>query len=258
MRNHSYRTALAALALILAATRAQAQNHPTTAMDGQWHFLAALYGFFPAIEGSISTGNFREVPIDVSFSELWDHLKFNITGHFEARRDRFGLGLDFFYVHLGAPVVGPIGDFLNASVNLRQIIGEGFLFYRVAHGSSAFPWTLDVTGAARVWSTNARLQSDVTDRDGRTLTWADGVGGLRVQIPLGSRLALLGAGDVGAGGAKLDWSASGDLAFAKGCWLLGAGYRSLNVEFDKNRETADRRLVNLAYNGPRAWVAYTW
>ncbi len=86
-------------------------------------------------------------------------------------------------MHLGAPVVGPIGEFVNASVNLRQIIGDGFLFYRVAHGPAEFPFSLDLTGAARVWSTNARLESDVTDVDGRTLTWVDGVGGLRVTDP---------------------------------------------------------------------------
>jgi len=260
LKNHSCRALLAALALIFAATRAQAQfaGHPTAAMDGEWHFLAGLYGFFPAIEGSVSAKNFREVPIDVSFSQLWDHLEFNITGHFEARHDRFGLGMDLFYVHLAAPIVGPLGGFLNASVNLRQIIGEGFLFYRVARGSAEFPWSLDLTGSARVWNTNTRFQSDVTDLSGLTVTWVDGVGGLRVRIPLGSRLALLGQGDVGAGGAKLDWSASGDLAFAAGCWVLGAGYRSLNVEYDKNAGTSDRRLVNLQYNGPRAWVAYTW
>jgi hypothetical protein len=252
-------TLMLVLALLLAAPGAQAQNHPTTAMDGRWHFLFGLYGFFPAIEGSVSTPPFSVgLPIDVSFSELWDHLKFNITGHFEARRDRFGLGWDLFYVHLAAPVEGPVAGFVDASINLRQIIGEGFLFYRVVHGPAEFPWTLDLTGAARVWSTNTRLQSDVTDGDGKTTTWVDGVGGLRVRIPLGSRFALLGAGDVGAGGAKLDWSASGDLAFAAGCWVLGAGYRSLNIEFDKDRGTADRRLVNLVYNGPRAWVAYTW
>lgn len=260
MRDHSFRTLLAALALILAATRAQAQaqGHPSTAMDGDWHFLAGLYGYFPEIQGRVSTVNFQSAPVDVTFEELWHHLKFNITGHFEARRDRFGLGFDFFYVHLGAPVVGPIGEFVDASVNLRQIIGDGFLFYRVAQGPAGFPFSLDLTGAARVWSTNARLESDVTDVDGRTLTWVDGVGGLRVRIPLGSRFALLGAGDVGAGGAKLDWSASGDLAFVAGCWTLGAGYRSLNIEYDRNHELGDRKTMDLQYNGPRAWIAYSW
>ena len=70
MKNHSCRTLLVTLALILAAARAQAQfpGHPNAAMDGEWHFLAGLYGFFPAIEGSVSARNFREVPIDVSFS----------------------------------------------------------------------------------------------------------------------------------------------------------------------------------------------
>ncbi len=72
--------------------------------------------------------------------------------------------------------------------------------------------------------------------------------------------ASLGRGDVGAGGAKLDWSASGDLAYRMGKgWLLGAGYRTLNVERDKaGAVVSERRLVDLSMRGPRLWILYTW
>lgn len=252
---------LSAVIVVLGlATPLAAQTPQTTATDGRWHFVAGLYGFFPGIEGSVSTRNFEEVPIDVSFSELWDHLKMNLTGHFEARRDRFGFGIDLFYVRLAAPVDGALPEFLNASVNLRQFIAESFGFYRVAQGSSERPWTIDVLGGVRFWDTNARLESDINDGDGRTLDWVDGIGGVRIQIPLHSRISLLGRGDIGAGGAKLDWSASGDLAFASGKgFVLGAGYRTLNIEYDKVGSAGlDRRQTNLSYNGPRTWVVYTW
>jgi hypothetical protein len=89
----------------------------------------------------------------------------------------------------------------------------------------------------------------------------DGFGGLRVQVPLGSRLILMGRGDVGAGGADLDWSASGDLAFRLGKgWISGAGYRSLNVDYDKTGPLGilERTVWDIGYNGPRMWIVYTW
>ena len=250
------------LAFVCLTPFASAQTPAATATDGRWHFAAGLYGFFPAIEGSLSTRNFDKVPIDVSFSELWDHLQMNLTGHIEARHDRFGFGVDLFYVRLAAPIPGQIPEFLNLSVNLRQFIAESFGFYRVAQGSGERPWTVDALGGVRVWDTNTRLEADldIVDPDGQTLAWADGFGGVRVQIPLHPRLSLLGRGDVGAGGARLDWSASGDLAFASGKgWLLGLGYRTLNIEYDKEgREGRTRRLLDVGYNGPRSWVVYTW
>ena len=253
---------LTAVAFFLVAQAASAQTPAGTATDGQWHFATGLYGFFPAVTGSVSVRDFAEVPIHVPFSDLWDHLKFNLTGHFEGRRDRFGMGLDFFYVRIGVPVSGQIPELLGAEVNLRQFIAETFGFYRVAQGSGERPWTVDALGGVRVWNTNTRLEADpgIVDRDGQTITWADGFGGVRVQIPLHPRLSLLGRGDVGAGGAKLDWSASGDLAFASGKgWLLGAGYRTLRVELDKEGAAGrTRRLFDVGYSGPRSWVVYTW
>ena len=245
--------------MMLGASFGLAQTPDATATDGRWHFVAGLYGWFPAISGTVTTRNF-EVPIDVPFSKLWDNLKFNITGHFEGRRDQFGWGLDFFYVHLGAPVTGQIPEFVNASVNLRQFITEGFGFYRVAQGHGERPWTIDVLGGIRFWDVNARLESDINDPDGKTIDWVDGFGGARFQVPLFSKVSLLGRGDIGAGGAKLDWSASGDLALATGKgWVLGAGYRSLNVNLDKvGTLGVDRRRFDVSMHGPRTWVAYTW
>lgn len=262
MKPHSMsllKSFLVAGAMTLTALTATAQS-PTTAMDGRWHFDAGLYGWFPAIEGTLSVREFPVVPIDVPFSELWDHLKMNLTGHFEARRDRLGFGVDLFYSRLAAPVAGPVPEFFDVEVNLRQFIGEGFGFYRVACGYGEHPWTVDVLAGIRFWDSNTRLESDLGEGEGDTVDWVDGFGGIRVMLPLGSRLALIGRGDVGAGGAALDWSASGDLALALGKgWVTGAGYRTLNVDYDKEGEIGfDREKLDLSYNGPRVWIGYTF
>ena len=258
------RLASAFAALVLAAASARAQTPPpaapTTAMDDHWHFIVGLYGWFPGISGTVTVLDHPPVPIDVPFSKLWDNLKFILTGHFEGRHEKFGFGLDLFYVHEGLAVSGVVPELLDTSVDLRQFIGEGFGFYRVAQGSGERPWTVDVLGGVRFWDTNTRVQSDITNGTGKTIDWVDGFGGLRFELPITSKLSLLGRGDVGAGGAKLDWSASGDLAFQLGKgWVSGLGYRTLNVDLDKvGGAGVERRTFDVAYNGPRAWIAITW
>jgi hypothetical protein len=251
-------SAVAALALVTAS--APAQTPAASATDEHWHFIVGLYAWLPAIEGTLTVRDRPPLHVDLPFWETYSNLKFNITGHFEARRERVGLGLDMFYVHLGVPLHGEIPQLLDASVNLRQYIGEGFGFYRVAQGRGPIPWTVDFLGGVRYWDTNTRLQTSVTDGSGKTVNWVDGFGGLRFELPITSGLSVLGRGDVGAGGAKLDWSASGDLAFCLGKgWVMGAGYKTLNVDYDKQGATPlERRKYDLVYKGPRAWIAITW
>ncbi len=253
------RSGMAFAAFILAATCATAQSPEATA-DGQWHFVAGIYGWLPSISGSVGIRSFPEVPIAVPFSALWDHLKMTASGHFEGGKDRAGFALDILYVRLATPVSGQIPGLLNAEINLRETIAEGFGYYRLFQASGAYPLKLELLGGVRFWDINTRLESDITNGTGKTIDWADGFGGMRVELPLGSKLILIGRGDVGAGGAKLDWSASGDLAYRLGKgWITGAGYRTLNVDFDKAAAAGgERRLVDISMNGPRFWISYTW
>jgi len=80
------------------------------------------------------------VPIDVTFSELFEvsdqvHLEMVV------------------YVRLATPIEGEIPGLIDASVNLRQFIGEAFGFYRFAQGSGENPWTLEALGGIRIWAT---------------------------------------------------------------------------------------------------------
>jgi hypothetical protein len=250
------------VAASLCAGRGAAQTPtPEDPSPDRWHFTAGLYGWFPAIKGTVTVRDFIEVPVDVSFSELWDHLKMNLTGHFEVQKGRFGGGIDAFYVRLGADIDGPIPELIDAEITLRQFIGEAFGYYRLFQGSGENPWALQLLGGIRYWDTNVRVDTDLGDTEGRSADWVDGFGGLRVEIPLGSKLVVLGRGDVGAGGADLDWSASGDLAFRLGKgWISGAGYRTLNVDYDKTGPLGilERSVWDVGYSGPRIWIVYTW
>jgi hypothetical protein len=259
-------TALLAMVALPGAARAQAQGGPTSVMDGQWHFTLAPYMWFTGIKGDVSVKGLPAVPVDASFSDIWKDFDFGLAGRFQARKDRFGFALDFTYNNLGvpvaasAPVLGPLG--LEADV--RQLFLEGLAFYRVASGGRVDkPALLDVLVGARYTGTSSQLKATGSAGnqyagDKRDVQWVDALVGLRFRAPLGSRVALLGRGDVAGFGSKLTWNLEGDLALlVSEHWTLGAGWRHMDIDYDKGSGT-DRKLFDLAYDGPRAWFAYAW
>ena len=48
-----------------------------------------------------------------------------------------------------------------------------------------------------------------------------------------------------------------DPAVTRRRWLLGAGYRYMDIDYDEG-ETPERKLFKVAYDGPYVFVAYTW
>ena len=97
--------ALAALALVAALpATAAAQDRPTMAMDGQWHFAVAPYFWFSGVKGDVSVRNLPEVPIEKSFSDIWSDFQIGALAHFEGRKDRWGFATDMMYMDLRAPV----------------------------------------------------------------------------------------------------------------------------------------------------------
>ena len=156
----------AAIVLAMAVpTWAQAQAGPTGAMDDAWHFNLVPYLWMTGIKGDVSVAGLPDVPVEASFSDIWDNFDFGLAGRFEARKNRFGFGLDFTYNNLGAPVASsaPVVGSLGLEADVRQLFGEGFAFYRVAHGGRADnPAHLDVLVGGRYTGTRTRLTAQTS------------------------------------------------------------------------------------------------
>ena len=127
------------LVAALPPERLQAQAEPDTAMDGRWHFRIVPFFWFTSIEGRASVGGIPEVPLKVSFSQVVDKFDYGKLGRFEARRGRFGLGLDTVYLNLGADVAteDPVLGMVGLTADVWQLIAEGFAFYRAVSGDAA-------------------------------------------------------------------------------------------------------------------------
>jgi hypothetical protein len=257
-----------AVALVAASTPSWAQSRarPPEAMDGAWHFTIAPYMWATGISGTASVANLPEVPIDISFSDVFSNLDFGALGYFEARRDRIGIATDVVYVNLGVPVEtsAPVIGKLNLEADVRSTIAEAFLFYRVATGEGSDRHaTLDVLAGTRYFDNRTRLTATTDagiayDGEFQDLGWWDALAGVKFTVPLGSRVSVLGRADVAGFGSKLTWNLEGELAYrASYHWTFGAGWRHLDVDYDKG-QNLDRKVFKIAYDGPMAWLAYSW
>jgi hypothetical protein len=257
---------LAASTVLALATASPewAQAGPTTAMDGQWHFVVAPYFWFTGMKGDLSVKGIADIPIDKSFSDVMKDFHFGFLGHVEGRKDRFGLATDIMYTDLHVPVamgVAVLGQ-LGLDTTVKSTTVEGLGFYRAANGGAKDnPASLDVLVGARYYGMsnqlNAILPAGQIEGGKQTFAWVDGLIGLRFRAPLGSRVALLGRGDVAGFGSKFTWNLEGDLAARLSeHWAVGAGWRHMSIDYDK--PGTDRKLFELAYDGPRAWFGYAW
>jgi hypothetical protein len=214
------------------------------------------------IEGQVSVANLPPVPVDASFSDILENFDIGLQGRLEARRNRFGVGVDFVWVNLGvAAAQTQLADF---TVDFRQVIFEGIGFYRVATGGRADnPAHLDLLAGVRYTTSRTRLGVDTIggvefDSEFQDLDWVDALAGAKFRAPLGSKLSILGRTDIAGFGSDLTWNLEGDLAFlASQRFTVGAGWRYLDVDYDAG-EGIERRQLELAYSGPRVWFAYSW
>jgi len=255
-------------ALVVGAgpAEAQAQSRPMLAEDGQWHFAVAPYLWFSGLKGDVSVKGLPEIPIEKSFSDIWSDFHFGFLGHFEGRKNRWGFATDLMYMDLHAPVASnaPVVGALGLDATVKSLTVEGLGFYRVATGGRKDnPAHLDVLVGVRYYGMSAQLNASGPNGNEwagakNDFTWVDGLAGLRFRAPLGSRFALVGRGDVATFGSKFTWNLEGDLAASLSeHWTAGAGWRHFDIDYDKGSGT-DRKLLDVAYDGPRAWFAYAW
>jgi hypothetical protein len=258
----------AGVALLLAtasSARAQAPARPTLAMDDQWHFMVAPYFWFTGLKGDVSVKGVASIPIDQSFSDVMKDFHFGFLGHFEGRKNRFAFATDFMYTDLhapvaeGVPVLGQLG--LETTVKSTTVEGDGF-FRAFSGGRQDNPGALDVLLGVRYYSMSAQLNANLPSGSGvaggkQSFSWVDALVGARFRAPLGSRFALIGRGDIAGFGSNFTWNLEGDIAARLSeHWSAGLGWRHMSIDYEK--EGTDRKLFDLAYDGPRAWFAYAW
>lgn len=242
---------LVLLCLALGATALPAAAQSSS--DDGWHFQLSPYFWAAGVKGTVQVRRLPAVDVDASFSDVISNFDIGLLGRFDARKGRFGVATDLVYLNLGAPFAQdrPVLGLLEPQVDVRQFIGEGVAFYRVAQDSldpeRAY---FDVLAGARYFHIHNEIDTVAGDTEGDSLGWLDAVGGFRGRAPLGSKAALLARGDIGGFGSNLSYNLEGSLMLSVSSrWSVGAGYRYLHEDYDTG-EGAERRALDIGFGGP--------
>jgi hypothetical protein len=98
------------LALLLSAPDLRADS------SGDWSYTAAPYFWTTGMKGSAATlPPAPPADLDVSFSDVMDYLDMSLMGVAEARKGRFGLFGEVFYVGITADADTPGGFYSGAN-----------------------------------------------------------------------------------------------------------------------------------------------
>lgn len=248
----------AALALGAATSPAAAQAAPP---DDGWHFQFTPYFWAAGVKGTVGIRRLPDLEVDASFSDVIEKFDIGFLGRFEGRKNRWGFATDLVYLNLGAPLGEnqPIVRIFEPEVDVRQLVGEGAVFYRLAHDpDDAERAYADVFVGGRYLKVRNQIGLVGGGVRESSLDWLDAILGLRGRAPLGSRAALLARGDIGGFGSNFAWNVEGSLVFSiSKRWSLGAGYRYLHEDYEQG-SGADRAAVDIGFGGPTVLATFAF
>jgi hypothetical protein len=228
------------LSASFASTAAAQWTTRGNASDKSWRFAITPYLWLAGIEGDVGLGPLVS-HVDLSPSDILDHLQFAASLYGEARRQWFVAGVDAFYASVGdAKAIVFRGDTGSFNISNRQTVLQPMVGYSVGNAT----WTLDLLAGARYWRSKDELRVDRANGQSRdlvsTVDWWDATGGLRLTGTIVPHLRFTAGGDAGGGGAKSDWQLHGDVGYdVSSRWTVGAAYRFLSVDYSKTNFVQD-------------------
>jgi hypothetical protein len=170
-------------------------------------------------------------------------------GAFEIRDGSYGFLGDFIHLPVATNVKTRNIFFEGGTADLTANTGTALFLYRPYTDSLQ---SLDVGAGFRGWGFSAGLNLNggllPSASISRSASWFDGLFAVRYHRELGDGFGLTAYGDVGGGGANIDWQLLGTVDYTANSWLtLRAGYRSLNFDY----QGSDTNLgFNVHLNGP--------
>ncbi len=122
--------------MLAVVPRAAAQEgFPGDKTRDQWKNDLVVYMWMVNQDADLTVGT-RQVPLEASFGDLWDILKFAASAHYEGRKGAWGLMLDGSYTNLGEDDIvviegpgDPIPVLLTANYRWKIYRGEAAVIW---------------------------------------------------------------------------------------------------------------------------------
>jgi len=187
-----------------------------TTDNNTWQFEITPYLFAAGMDG---TAGIQDVSadIDMSFSDIWDHLDKALMLYFSAQKEDWIYGLDAIYFKLEDEAAtswqGPLGNSNTAQLNadMTQQVYALSAGRRVLNQQTK----INVLGVARYTSLDADLKLALTTGndllpDGsrstsRKESWWDAAIAVQILTPIAEKWDFVGYADIGAGGSDFTY-----------------------------------------------------
>jgi hypothetical protein len=84
-----------------------------------------FYMWMAGLDGTIGAGQSKDVAVDAKFTDIAQYVDFSMAGYFEARRPRYIVATDIFWVKLGATRTARVdgGPPVDVNLNSDQYVG---------------------------------------------------------------------------------------------------------------------------------------
>ncbi|HBX42362.1 MAG TPA: hypothetical protein DEH27_00440 [Deltaproteobacteria bacterium] len=229
-------TAVMSLSFAAAAADSETRIEPYLWSAGFSGTLGAP-GTGPGLPGDI---------VDSTFGDLVGNLDIAGGGmlYAEWRGNRWSVFGDWTYARLTSQAASPIPIlFAGVEGELKGHIVQGAVGYRIYGGETS---RVDLFGGLRYYNLDLVLDLQAGLLGARSLSaddgWVDGVVGARWESVLGGNWVLGLQGDVGTGGSDFTWQGNGSIAYRFSWCSIAAGWRHLEVKYEKSGMTLDAAL----------------
>jgi hypothetical protein len=249
MKTKQIRAALGVAALTMAGTAFAADEPKDT-----WQFGVSVPLWAPQINGDATIRGHQQ-NVNVSFSELKDHLDASFALGLNANKGKFGMFGNVGYMKF-------TGGNANMNDELKFLVANGGVSYLLFKTETEHPFVLAGTAGVRYFYVENSLgvAPGVLPpplRDGftgsRSFNVVDPVIGLRGSQYLTRKFHLDFSGDGGGfdinNSTDWTWSAMGAATYDFARWFsLSAGYQALALDESKG-SGRNKNGVNLIFNG---------
>ena len=220
--------------------------------EDSWEYSLSPYFMMAGLSGDVGLGGMQEA-VDASFGDLADHLDAGLAGYFEARKGKWGFGVDAFWMKLsGGSSVGGI----QADMGIEEVRAKALTFYRLCEKPST---TFDVYAGVsyNYVDIDLTLSGPGAGKDLRsTEGWFDPVIGFRVSHDWNDKWFSRVLGELGGFGVSsdLNWEAMASLGYhINHRWDAVLAYRGIGIDYED-----DGFLYDVTMSGPMLGVTFNW
>jgi len=198
--------------------------------DDGWHLGIAPYLWFAGVHGTVGALG-HEASVDASFRDIFSYVNIGLMFALEPRYNRIVMPLDFMWMKLSDDKASPfdVGP-TSAKAEINQVMVAQKIGYRVIDSEKLI---VDGLVGFRYWhmGTTLTLQPQVANGFYESASWADAVGGARIQVMVLPKVTLTVLGDAGGGEADSDYQVAGLLGWKSKKVSLQGGWRYVSVNY---------------------------